>query len=218
MATRKDKSAIGEFRGKVGNIVITNSLGGPTAKSMPKKRGKNSLNAAQKKHTGIFAELNKLLRHLTDVINLGYQQSRNAGMSRFNAAVQWHFNNALADDQTKGVIDLEKLKLSSPIKITQKAWQPALSVDENNDMTVAWKLNPLPKKCTQLNDRTVIVVHYEHLKRSRFMCYKGAIRSDLTFTTGLPYITKGQKIHCYLFMVSADQKLVSETQFLGTLN
>lgn len=138
-------------------------------------------------------------------------------MSRFNAAVQWHFYNALAVDKSKGLIDLEKLKLSSPIRKTQKAWEPVISVDENDKMTVAWKLNPLPKKCTQLDDKAVIIVHFYNTKRSRFMCYKTALRSDLNFTAELPYLMKGQKVHCYMFMLSADKKLVSETQYLGTL-
>lgn len=217
MATRRDKSAIGEFRGSIGPIVIVDSLGGPTAKQQPRKRGKDSLNDEQKKHTGTFTKLNKFLQQATDVINLGYQLPRKAGMSPFNAAVKWHFNNALAKNQEKALIDFEKLKLSSPIKITQKAWEPKVTSDESHKMTVAWKLNPLPKKCTQLNDRAVIVVHFLHRERSRFMCYQYAMRSDLNFTTDVPFLMRGQKVHCYMFMISADKKLVSETQYLGEL-
>jgi hypothetical protein len=217
MATRKEKSIIGEYRGSIGPVVFTNSLGGATAKSQPKKRGKNSLNAAQMKHTGPFSRLNEFLQHATDVINLGYQLPRNAGMSRFNAAVKWHFEEALADDQEKAVIDFPKLKLSSPIKSTQKAWEPSLSVDDTHKMTVSWKLNPLPKKCTQLSDKAIIVVHFEHRGISRFMCYKDAVRRDLTFTKELPFLLKGKHVNCYMFMVSADKKLVSETQYLGAV-
>jgi hypothetical protein len=217
MATRKDQSIIGEYRGSIGPIVFTNTLGGSTAKSHPKKRGKKSLNAAQIKHTGTFSKLNKFLRYATDVINLGYQLPRNARMSHFNAAVKWHFEKALAKNPEKGVIDFEKLKLSSPIKSTQKAWEPAVSAEESNNIKVSWKLNPLPKKCTQLNDKAIIVVHYEHNGRSRFMCYKDAVRSDLTFTQELPFILKGKQVHCYMFMISADKKMVSETQYLGAV-
>jgi len=217
MATRKDKSTIGEFRGSIGPIVIVDSLGGPVAKSQPKKRGKNSLNDEQKKHTGPFSKLNKFLQQATDVINLGYQLSKKAGMSRFNAAVQWHFKEALAEDQEKALIDFEKLKLSSPIKMTQKAWEPKVTSDEIHKMTVTWKLNPLPKKCTQLNDRAVIVVHFLERGRSRFMCYQDAMRRDLNFTTEVPFMMRGQKVHCYMFMLSADKKLVSDTQYLGAL-
>jgi hypothetical protein len=111
MAIRKEKSIIDEYRGSIGPTVFTNSLGGATAKSQPKKRGKDSLNAAQREHTGTFSKLNKFLQHATDVINLGYQLPRNAGLSRFNAAVKWHFEKALAKNPEKGIIDFEKLKL-----------------------------------------------------------------------------------------------------------
>jgi len=216
MATRINKSIIGDCRGTVGPVVLTESYGVGVVRSKPKKRGKKKQTDNQKKHTSTFSKLNKFFQLATDVINLGYPKRKSAKMSAFNEAVSWHFNNALAVDQTNGIVDFVKLKLSRPIKKTQKAWQPSVSGEENNRMTVAWKPNPSPDKHTHPDDGAVIVVHFYYRGRSKVMCYKDiAKRSDLNFSTELPYIMKGQEGHCYLFMISADKKLVSETQYLG---
>jgi hypothetical protein len=218
MATRTNKSIIGDFKGTIGPVVLSESYGIATARGKPRKRGKGKKSAKQRKHTDTFSRVNKYLQQATNIINLGYQKPKNPKMSPFNAAVSWHFNNALAADQTRDVLDMEKIKFSSPVKKTQKAWQPTLSVSETDRVTVTWKLNSSPHKDTHLDDEAVIVVHFYYRGKYKFISYeKEAIRSDLSFSKELPFITKGKDVHCYMFMVSADKKRVSETQYLGQI-
>jgi hypothetical protein len=217
MATRTSKSIIGDFRGKLGPLVLTESFGEGVARSMPSKPGrKKALTGDRKKHTTAFGMVNSRLRSATQVFNLGFPQPKKPKMSAFNAAVSWHFDNAVSGDPEHPVLDMEKLKFSSPIKKTQKAWEAGMSVDDENTVTITWKLNPSPHKCTRLDDRAVIVMFYEKGKRSNCIYFdKKAKRRDLTFSWKLAQWQKGHDVYWYMFMISADKKLVSDTQYLG---
>lgn len=213
MGRKSSSSPIGDFVGSIGPVVLSESYGVGTVRCKPVKRGKEK-SEEQEKHTKAFKRLNEFLQDANDIINMGYQQVPKPKMSAFNAAVSWHFYNALATDQTNGIIDFEKLRLSSPIRKTQKAWQPSISAEDDCVLNLTWKLNPLPNKCTRLDDEVVLVVVFPYHGEFRFAT-KTAIRNDLNIRAEIPYITKEQYVHCYLFMRSADKKLVSETQYLG---
>ena len=214
MATGRNKSIIGDFRGKLGQVVLSESFGVATARSAPGKGRRQPLSAKQKMHTSAFGKISSFLRAATKVINLGYQQPKNPRMSRFNAAVSWHFQNALTGDPENAVITMEKLCFSCPVRKTQKAWEPELAADAENKVTVAWKLNPRPQKCTQLDDTAVIVIYDNHIKR--FMVFGNAApRSNMIFTWQADVWQKGHELYWYMFMISSDKKLVSETQYLG---
>jgi len=219
MARSKNKSILGDLSGQVGPVVVTESRGVAVVRSMPNKpRRKKPLKGKKKTHTTSFGKVVSLLRSALHVINLGYPQSRSSHMSAINAAVSWNFNNALTNDPDNPLLNMAKVKLSFPIKITQKAWEAELSVDAEYKVTIAWKLNPAPKKCTQLDDRAVIVMYHDNGKRSRFLSWENAaLRSDLNFTFNLDYWKKGREVHFYMFMISADNKLVSDTQYLGRI-
>jgi hypothetical protein len=48
------------------------------------------------------------------------------------------------------------------------------------------------------------------------MAIGGAVRSALTFQLELPAEYSGDTVHCWMALVSADGKLVSNSQYVGT--
>ena len=215
MATRRNNSIIGDYRGKLGPLVLSESYGVGTARSMPRK-SKKRLSGKRKKHTATLGMVNTLLSTATAIINLGFQKPKNPKMSPFNAAVSWNFNNALSDDPVNAVLQMEKVQLSLPIQKTQKAWEASLSLDVQNNAKVAWKLNPYPHKCTHLDDRAIIVL-YDAEENRFFLQHDVVLRSDQYFVRELGDCQNGHHLHWYMFMISADKKLVSETQYLGMI-
>ncbi|WP_442589894.1 DUF6266 family protein [Pedobacter sp. AW31-3R] len=211
-----NRDILGEISGAVGTVVISKWRNLTTIRSRPEKRKHKKTSPQQARQNDIFRTITDFLQPLKDIVNLGFQDFGNSGMSPVNMACSDILLNGIVKEEEDFYIDLAKVRFSKPIRSTQCAWNPTVKAEEGRKITFTWELNPFPKKCTQLDD-TIVVVCYNRERdyfQTRINCTQ---RSELSFS-----ITKfndeiGQEVFCYLFMASADKKLVSETEFLGSV-
>lgn len=214
MATKRSNSVIGDYHGTIGTVVISEWNGIGTMRSKQSTLKKKIASALQAQNNTIFSLIIKHLRSANNVINLGYQMPNPAKMTRSNAAASYHLREAVFGDPNDPHLNLSKVKLSRPIWKTQQAWNAVLTAEEGCIVTVKWELSPRPHKCTHLDDKVVLAFYNKN--RKRFYCYENAgLRSDQFFSTDFHETFAGHELYCYMFLVSADGKLVSETEYLG---
>lgn len=214
MATRRNASALGDFNGRVGTVVLSSWKSVSTMRSVPIRRN-NKQSEKQAYQNDVFSKVTGFLQSAAAVISIGFQEPKKAKMTALNAATSFHLLNAIVGDPADPYIDLAKVKFSCPIRSTQPAWNPVLSAEEGRKITVTWELNPFPQKCTQLSDK-VFLLFYDK-DTDRFLTSEGYVnRNALSYSCTLMK-DAGHEIFCYMFMASVDGKLVSETEYLGAV-
>lgn len=214
MARRTSKSIVGSVSGKVGPVVFLTVSGQDLVRARPSaKRKEDTPKLAKQKE--IFKAIMFFFKYYTaEVFNLGYQVKKSDHISPFNAAISYHLLNAVVELDGKYGLDLTKLKFSKPIRLTQVAWHAELIRINDKEVQANWELNPCPLKTTQLNDKVIIIFY--HKNHSTFM-HRYALRSELSYTLELRNAVIGDEIFCWIFLTSADGKLASQTQFLGSV-
>jgi len=216
MAIRTNKWVLGDYSGAIDSVVLSKWNDLDVMRSKPGKRRKKTKSKKVQKQNKAFGTVSKFLNPARKFIDIGYQKPKVVKMTPFSNAVSYHLEHALIGDPESPFLDLTKIKLSSPIRKTQPAWNPVLSSAAELKVTVTWELNPFPNKCTQLDDEVILV--YRDSQYNVFSCVPGDVRrSDLSYTQTFNKRVSGHELHWYLFLISADGKLVSETDYLGKM-
>lgn len=210
-------SVLGRIKGKVGTIVLTEWKGEGVVKATPRTRRKRKKITAEKAASEQqFKVVQEFMYGIdTDVINMGYQLRKKDRMTAMNAVTSYHLLNAVTGKYPDCSIDLTKVKFSRPLRSTENGYNVSFAKSAEGGFTINWQLNPFPEKTTQLDDEAVVVFY--DTKIGQFFTTDRVQRNSLTCKRGK--ITKliGNDFACWIFFVSADGKLVSETEYLGTL-
>lgn len=210
------RSLLAGSRGRIGPVVVTGWLAIDVIKGRPsrkRKKGKKQTEG-QLAQQEIFGKVMYLLTPVQKLINVGFQQPRNPTSMPVNAAVSLTRTTAVFSIEGKEYIDLSKIKLSKPIHRTETTWNPVVKAEAGRKITVSWELNPFPEKCTRLDDR-MLIAFFDQEMNVFSMTHGTAERSACTFSNIRARNTLGHEIFVYTFLVSADGKLVSDTDCLG---
>ena len=214
MATRKNPGIFGDYRGSVDTIVLSKWNDTYVTKSKPGPRRKKTTAVGLLRQNNVFGMVSSFFKSAKGLIKIAYQRPKVVKMTPYNAAVSYHLKNAITGDPDDPSIDLRLIKFSFPIRRTQSAWNPVLVLEQGYNVTVSWETNPFPQKCTQLDDK-VILIFYD-ANRGSFTGISDVIdRSDLSFTEEFSDGFAEHELYWYMLLISADGKLISETEYLG---
>jgi hypothetical protein len=141
----------------------------------------------------VLVTVGKLTRRLPKgLIKRSYQLPENANCTAKNAMTKQVWSNALSGKYPDHYIDLSLVKFSNPLRPTEKLRNAKLAIVDD-ELQVSWELNPLPNKTTRFDDEVYVVCFdIEEENSGHHYCF-------------------------WLFVLSADGKRVSETQFLNTI-
>ena len=215
MSTRTSSSAFGDYHGPVGTVVLRRWKSIEVMQGRPGPREKKGT-LSQQQQNNIFGMVSSFFPSAKRLINLGFQEPKAAKMSPYNAAVSYHILNAVFGDPGDPHLNLSKVRLSYPIRHTEPAWNAVLLTEPGFKVTVRWEQNPFPMKCTKLDDRVVIAYYDSH--RKKFIRERDALRSDGNVTLTHTEWSAAGELYYYMFMLSQDGKLVSETEYLGMVS
>ncbi len=214
MASGKDDSIIGHTTGKIGPVTLTTWKKLNIVKSnIVRKRGTKQ-SEKQILQNEIFKLILQFFTPAKLVIDTGFQLPKNISKTHMNLATSFHMKNTIINVEDKCYIDLAKVKFSQPIKLTKQAWNPALSAEEGRKVTITWELNPYPQKCSQPDDEVIIVI-YNRNEDLYLVNWAVGRRDMLTYTYLAHKQHIGHDLFCYMFIASANSKLISETDYLG---
>jgi hypothetical protein len=208
--------AMGPVNGKIGTLIASKWKKTFVAKGLSAK-SKKPASLPQADHRAKFGVVTKMLGRVSELIIVGYQNATNGNNTAMNVASKWHLANAVIGTYPDYEIDLPKLTLSvgKPTQV-ENAYYSTLTAAAERLITVSWKVNPYKPAKTLETDKLTVLLYDE--EKDRFITFNGiASRSALKAEMDLPEVYEGDTLHVWIFFVSADGKLVSETNYLGVI-
>lgn len=205
---------LGNIRGRIDNVILSEWRGIFVVRKTASKLKKKKLSPEQITNTNVFGTVSNFLRSAKEAFRIGYQLPRTAGLTAWNAIVSHTLQHAVTTVNDQAVLDLSEVRFSKPIHKTQQAWNAVVSAESGYKVTVRWELTPDAEKCTRMDDKVILACY--DAETGKFTTYrKVACRSALSYTVDFISWYAGHDMYWYIFMVSDNGKLISETEYLG---
>lgn len=206
---------VGDFKGKIGQVVVSKwrqlTVGRSTPKKSSKKATEEQLNQQSK-----FGLVTSFIGRIGKTIALGYQNSA-GNLTPYNVAVKDHIKNAVTGEYPNFMIDYSKVVLSSPKAQNEidAAASVEMSAAVDAEVTITW----VPKKQVFI-ERTMgtdllLVVFYNVTEDAFMTAYSEGTRSSLTSTFFVPQERATDVIHAWAYFISVNKKFVSKSTYLG---
>lgn len=215
MATLR-QGQLGVFNGKIGALVISKWKDMYVGKSLPKPSSKKPT-VSQLDQQIRFKLMIKFMRSFKSEIPFSYQKSPK-NKTAMNVAIQYNLGHAITGVYPNYVIDYANVKLSQP-------YERDTQIDNGLDILatalpgrkikLTWKPDEFIGNPGTLPTDKAYVFFY-HPGKQMFFYPARAERSKLALDISLPPIFVGE-LHGWVFFLSDDRKLVSDTQYLGKL-
>jgi hypothetical protein len=209
-----EPGAVGEFRGKFKDSVVTKWLGLVVARSLPTKTSKTPKQATiEKRHR--FGVVSQLLKPYIDIIRIGYPSNRRSCTS-MNLVVKSTLKNAVVGSYPDWALDPHKLQLScGPLS---QVYNVKLEVDKDDpyQFNIVWQ-NPIILRMGLSGlDRIQVFVLSDVPDENRLgrLYQDAAHRSDCSCTIRLPKFRR-VGIQVWMFLLSENGKEASPTVYLG---
>ena len=100
----------GNYRGKIGNLIISSWKGRPYVKMKP-ERIKDARTPDQIMQRSKFAMINHILSPLSPFLRLGFG-AYTQQMTAYNAAVSWNMKHAFDGTGSQAAVDYQRLQFS----------------------------------------------------------------------------------------------------------
>jgi hypothetical protein len=197
--------------GKVGNNV-GRVVNGKNVLSIVPASGNRTSSPAQLVNQQKLTLVTGWLSELSDFIRIGFEDHA-SGMSPWNAAVQYNIRSAITGNSPNFTIDYPEVRFSEG-KLA-KAKNMALAVTEDAQLDFSWSASIPSLKAGGPADKLVLIV-YNPAKQEWEVSVGAAMRSSLTYDLILPVDWSGDSVYIWTSFVSADSKMASTTDYVGT--
>ena len=154
-----------------------------------------------------------LLSLFKDQINKGFEHG-DRRTTPFNKAVSRNINGAIGGGDRVYNIYFPALVFSAGKRET--AWATKLTLVNETEVTVKWEV-PKTAKMSVIGDDEACFVFYNSNNDIACATYESSKRRYLEASIELSGVKSGDIIYAYMFFVSHDQKSVSNTDYLGSL-
>lgn len=199
------------LRGRTGSNV-GRYLKGQNILSMRPIKSSKPATKKQLDQQHVFAMMTAFLAPLRDIVNLGFRTNRRS-QSAMNAAVAYNLKYAISSGVVPEVtIDYKELRFN---RGTLAAASMPKAEAAAGKVNFSWQ-NVFVNNGGQSSDKAVFVV-LDTLTHNYVTAPLTVLRSQLTYGVLVPPELTGSNCACYLSFISADDKKVSDTQYLGTV-
>lgn len=220
MGVQRGAAALGNVTGKVGTVVLCRWRLLWIMKSRPKKIAEDKLSVKQIENRALFKAMMRFFSALraNNLLFNAFQLRPKEINTKVSAAVSYHLTHAIVGEYPDYAVDLSKLKFSRPLRSIENGHQVKYTF-ESQYAKITWELNPFREKNTQLTDRAVVFFYIcaEDLGEMLMKKDNGTERRALSYELRLPTSWIGEVLHSWIYFISEDGKLVSETEYLGAL-
>lgn len=205
-----EQGILGAFSGLVGPVVGANFRGKNVMRGKPTKSKKlptQSQLAQRAKFAAVTAFLTPAKSILSD-----YFANPSGTKSRYNLATSYHLTEAVEWDGVEAAILFDKALFSKGSLLAPQ--NLAATAVAGGQLQLDWVNNSYGNALP--NDQLMAVV-YEPIGRFYEFFFDLSKREDITTTITLPNYLAGAQVRCWGFMVSANGKLKSTSQYLGAI-
>jgi len=201
----------GGFSGKVGTVVGANWKGINCMRSL----ASNHHDAKSLGQLGQRAKMDAvihLLKPLKAFVRIGFK-SLAINKSAFNAATSYNMTHAITGIYPDFSVDYSKVMISLG-KLTG-ALNPVIMASVGSQIEFSWENNSSAIDA-MANDLAVLVV-YNIEKEQVVTLLGGNTRIDKNLTITLPESFAGDEVQCYIAFQNANQRVISDSLFVGNI-
>ena len=206
-----NQGIMGGFSGRVGTVVGGNWNGIDYMRSGNVDR-LDAKSMAQLNQRARLSAVIQLLKPLKGFLRIGFKKQK-VNMTAFNSAMSYNMANSLTGIFPDYEIDYSKVLVSqgklpgalNPTAVSSSATQIGFSWDNNSA-----KINAMA------NDKAILVV-YNPVKQNAIWLVGDHTRIGGSQTITLPANFSGDEVQCYLSFQKANQTVISDSQFVGSL-
>jgi hypothetical protein len=158
-----------------------------------------------------FGTLVKWLGWVSPILRVGFQNAHEEKQSAFNAAFVYNYHHALI--LTGGIPTIDYAKVMLANGRLSNGYMLTLAVTEDAQLNLSWGAG-IANGIGAPTDKLTIAV-YNPAKQEFTSIVGGPLRSALSYDMELPGNWSGDTVYPYVFFVSADGKLNSNSLYLG---
>lgn len=197
--------------GRTGNHVGRRVKGKNIISMRPAKsnRPPSPLQYAQRLKFGLFTSW---LRSILSVLEIGYKHYESE-MSAYNMAVSENMKYAVTGVSPNFTINYAEARFSKGV--LRKVSDAEVGTAAGAAIEFTW-LSVIGQSYAKATDQVGVVV-YDLAKDEFVALMNAAARSAQSYELQLPLDWTGDVVHCWVMVVSADGKLVSDTSYVGQL-
>jgi hypothetical protein len=204
------RGILGGFQGQTGTVYGCFWRLMDLIKAMPRKV-KRPPTEAQLPVQLKFGLMTAFLKRLGSIIKLGFQHAP-SNQSAMNAAVAYNISKAITGVLPDFSINFAKLRFSEGV--LAEANEAEILIDTAGTIKFKWLADPLGTENSDPTDKVTFVVY--NPDKDKLVVLSGAVaRSALQYSLLVPGDFSGDTVECWMSLVRADKKLVSNTQYIG---
>lgn len=204
----------GTFNGKVGSVVASKWKGLNVVKNFPEKSSKPK-SEPQRSQTSQFGLVGSFLKKASGLISIGYQGVSGA-VTPWNIALQYHLKEAITGTYPNFQLNYEMVRLSLDDNLMNPAPSAKAVALVGMTVKVSWIMEANANKSTLPTDKAYILL-YNPAKKKSMSVTGNVLRSGLSIDLPMPSYFTGDVLYGWLFFTSANGKVVSDTQYLGSV-
>lgn len=202
------KGILGGFSGAVGPVIGSSWKKRHVLKSRPNRR--KTILSDQHIKLGM---LSNLLSAFSSPIKIGFYKKKNKDNAQ-NSAIQYNITRVFGGESPDFEIDYKKIVFSRGLR--EPAWSGTTIWDAKGQLRISWEIPETAKLNLIANDQAVVLI-YNSSRKKRLEFQALAARKQLYLTIPIPEIYRNDTFHVWLFFISADGKMVSNSEYMGTV-
>jgi len=215
MATLR-QGQLGVFNGKIGALVISKWKDMYVGKSLPKPSSKKATDLQLDQQSKVKI-IGKFIRAFKSELPFSFQKPPK-NRTAMNVAMQYNLTNSILGVYPNHKLDYASIKLSDPYgadTLIDNGLDISAVASPGRKIKLTWKPDEMINNPgTKLTDKAY--VYFYHPGKQMFFNSPHPERNKLALDISLPSIFVGE-MHGWVFFLSEDLKLVSDTQYLGKL-
>jgi hypothetical protein len=209
----KYKSGVlGNFSGKVGNVVGSFWRGIPYMRSLP-DYVHNPNTPAQQTQREKFSLTMAFLQKIRPVVDAGFISGK-THQTRLNSAASYNIRKAAKGTAPDVEIDFEAVMVSKGTLVP--ALEATAASGNPGEVSFTWADNSGIDNA-RADDQVLLVLYNASRDRAIYHTENGPLREDASFVMDVPAAYAGDKAEAYIGFVSADGSIGADSVYLGSL-
>ena len=203
----------GGIRGRIGNIVGVKRNGEFHIRSVP-SAPKNPKTEKQQRNRNMFGAASSLTARLAPFIKTSFSTVDDKTWR--GACISYNMKSAIVPSEDGDGFEIDFSNVIVSAGVLKQASNPVAERDEDGNIRVTWTDNS--GNGNAMGSDRVLMLALNSDNYALFSVLKGVHRKDEAATIELPKSFQTRPMHIYLSLISADEAIASNSEYLGVVD
>ena len=203
----------GGIRGRIGNIVGVKRNGEFHIRSVP-SAPKNPKTEKQQRNRNMFGAASSLTARLAPFIKTSFSTVDDKTWR--GACISYNMKSAIVPSEDGDGFEIDFSNVFVSAGVLKQASNPVAERDEDGNIRVTWTDNSGDGNA--MGSDRVLMLALNSDNYALFSVLKGVHRKDEAATIELPKSLQTRPMHIYLSLISADEAIASNSDYLGVVD